>query len=924
MTTITSIDAQFTQSQIKKSSSAISESAANLSSGTKLNANVADLSVGTVLKTRVATLKTTVINAGQGKSLLNTAKGALETIGELLQKQKSLAVKAADDSLTSNERGFLNQEFQAIVTEIDRISDNTNFNGKNLLDGSISGSSTLTSATGLATENYSLITNSTFEATGTIATGDLVASTGKRNENLLTFGTSQNGTSVITIATAEVDGGTPATLTIGFTSTAGTAAASATAFVTAANAETSDLAQAFEFVDNGNGTVSVISTQIGTAFNAYTFELTTSASLASLVLGNNGTTTSVVGNDIAFSTNTNTNVTGTNGILRTIDTNTVGQTYGQGVIVFGAYGTAASSAVTFTVTDADGSTTAAITFTGATSATATANAQLFIEAANASTSALVRNFVFESVDGEVFFKTADKGNHANQIHFQITDGTAATELGTANTLIGTGVATTARALEDSLGSQVIAGTDRTVALADVTYDENLLGALTNFKATFQQASAVDGNGTGRHSVIFTVDVNGTTYTSQAVQLRGDDNDGDFDDGGNIIAANQDIIFFDPNGPQDSTGDYTDNAFALKVGTSDITLAAFTNAATAQASLDTIATNLQTQIDSVSFVQGRSISFDQINASSSDHRASGAVGTILEGLVGFDSVGSNITAYNEGDVKLYSDAYSSTGTQGSIGKFTVDRLTDTITTTVDGVTYTAYLNSSNAPTLGGVQAYGTDDSGFTNDGSYNATTKVITLDNGNTGSNAKLIFYSESTTDGKRLEIDLGNVKSNTAQINIDSDEGELGLETALNAVFGVSANDSLSFQVGVEATDSIGISVSSSKTDTIYKDDNGVAQTLNVLTLANAQSASDVLDNAINTNVSLIADVQAALTTFDSAINNNLASIQNADAARSQLLDTDFSQESTLFAEATVKQDAAVSILTQLNARIENLLQLLR
>ena len=95
-------------------------------------------------------------------------------------------------------------------------------------------------------------------------------------------------------------------------------------------------------------------------------------------------------------------------------------------------------------------------------------------------------------------------------------------------------------------------------------------------------------------------------------------------------------------------------------------------------------------------------------------------------------------------------------------------------------------------------------------------------------------------------------------------------------------------------------------------------------TLANAQAASNVLDNAINTNISLIAEIEATITRFDSAIENNLTSIQNADAARSNLLDTDFSAESTNFAENTVRQDAAVSVLAQLNQRIQNLLQLLR
>lgn len=139
MSMIQSIDARYAQSQVGVGSAKVAASVSNLSSGTKSNANVADLSVGTVLASRVNTLRVAVNNAGQAKSLLDTAKGALTTIIDLIQQQKALTAKAADDSLTDNERGFLDQEFQALTTQIDRIASTTNFNGKTLIDGSING-----------------------------------------------------------------------------------------------------------------------------------------------------------------------------------------------------------------------------------------------------------------------------------------------------------------------------------------------------------------------------------------------------------------------------------------------------------------------------------------------------------------------------------------------------------------------------------------------------------------------------------------------------------------------------------------------------------------------------------------------------------------------------------------------------------------
>ena len=69
--------------------------------------------------------------------MLSVADGALSGISEILQRQKSLATQATSGSLTDTARGFLNQEFQNLKSEIDRIAQNTNFNGITLIDGSL-------------------------------------------------------------------------------------------------------------------------------------------------------------------------------------------------------------------------------------------------------------------------------------------------------------------------------------------------------------------------------------------------------------------------------------------------------------------------------------------------------------------------------------------------------------------------------------------------------------------------------------------------------------------------------------------------------------------------------------------------------------------------------------------------------------------
>lgn len=136
----TNLAAFSAQANIGRASNAASSSIARLSSGSRIvraSDDVAALSVGTSLRTNVTTLRVALINASQGSSLLQVADGALSQLTEILQRQKSIAVQAGSGSLTSAERGFLNQEFQNLTQEVDRIASQTNFNGVNLLDGTL-------------------------------------------------------------------------------------------------------------------------------------------------------------------------------------------------------------------------------------------------------------------------------------------------------------------------------------------------------------------------------------------------------------------------------------------------------------------------------------------------------------------------------------------------------------------------------------------------------------------------------------------------------------------------------------------------------------------------------------------------------------------------------------------------------------------
>lgn len=138
----TNIAAYSAQGNIGKASNSASSSISRLSSGnriTKSSDDVASLSVGTSLRTGVTTLKQALANTSQGTSLLQVADGALSQISEILQRQKAIATQANSGTLSDVERGYLNQEFQALKSQIDQISSSTSFSSVKLLDGSLAG-----------------------------------------------------------------------------------------------------------------------------------------------------------------------------------------------------------------------------------------------------------------------------------------------------------------------------------------------------------------------------------------------------------------------------------------------------------------------------------------------------------------------------------------------------------------------------------------------------------------------------------------------------------------------------------------------------------------------------------------------------------------------------------------------------------------
>lgn len=119
---------------------ALSKSLERLSSGFRINRaadDAAGLAISEKLRAQVRGLAQAIRNAQDGISMIQTAEGALNEVHAMLQRMRELALQAANDTLSTEDRQAINREIQQLRAEIDNVSSRTTFNGKKLLDGSL-------------------------------------------------------------------------------------------------------------------------------------------------------------------------------------------------------------------------------------------------------------------------------------------------------------------------------------------------------------------------------------------------------------------------------------------------------------------------------------------------------------------------------------------------------------------------------------------------------------------------------------------------------------------------------------------------------------------------------------------------------------------------------------------------------------------
>lgn len=138
LTVNTNVQAMFAQRALGKSQSDLNTSLQRLSSGLRINSardDATGLALATRFSAQIRGLEQANRNANDGISMLQTAEGALEEVTNGLQRIRELAVQASNGTLTTSDRTDLNNEVSQIQSEIQRISDSTQF-GNRLVLGS--------------------------------------------------------------------------------------------------------------------------------------------------------------------------------------------------------------------------------------------------------------------------------------------------------------------------------------------------------------------------------------------------------------------------------------------------------------------------------------------------------------------------------------------------------------------------------------------------------------------------------------------------------------------------------------------------------------------------------------------------------------------------------------------------------------------
>jgi flagellin len=141
----TNVSALNAQAALTKNNRAMSTAMEQLSTGNRINSakdDAAGMAIGQSMTSQVRGLNQAVRNLNDGVNLLQTAEGALNETTNMLQRMRELAVQAASGTYSTTQRSYLQTEFLALNSQIDKVASETTWNGYTVLTGTTGGTTT--------------------------------------------------------------------------------------------------------------------------------------------------------------------------------------------------------------------------------------------------------------------------------------------------------------------------------------------------------------------------------------------------------------------------------------------------------------------------------------------------------------------------------------------------------------------------------------------------------------------------------------------------------------------------------------------------------------------------------------------------------------------------------------------------------------
>ena len=135
----TNINALFAQNALQVNARNLSSAMQQLATGSRINSakdDAAGLAIADTMTSQIRGLTMAAKNGNDAINLLQTAEGAMSQQTAMLQRMRELAVQASSDTVSDTNKGYLDTEFKALLTQIDQIGEATQWNGANVLDAS--------------------------------------------------------------------------------------------------------------------------------------------------------------------------------------------------------------------------------------------------------------------------------------------------------------------------------------------------------------------------------------------------------------------------------------------------------------------------------------------------------------------------------------------------------------------------------------------------------------------------------------------------------------------------------------------------------------------------------------------------------------------------------------------------------------------